>query len=334
LDSLVVGGSGYTGGELLRILSIHPQVNRLKTTSRSYKGEPVEKIHPNLAKVAKTKFTEFKPNKVDADVVFLCMPHTKSMPYVPNLLDSGVKIIDLSADYRLKDPSLFEEYYCIHKNPNLLEKAVYGLPELYRKEIKKTQLVANPGCYATAAILGLLPLMNEKKLDLQHIIVDAKSGTSGAGAHPTLFLHASEVEGNLKPYKVTDHRHQPEIDHILQRLNKKVSVHFTPTLAPFTRGIQETIHIFGEVKNPTQLFESSYKMEPFVRVVEESNIKNVVYSNFCDIAVFYDIKKQRLVVVSSIDNLVKGASGQAVQNMNLMMGYKETEGLDTLPYHP
>ncbi|HHQ45045.1 MAG TPA: N-acetyl-gamma-glutamyl-phosphate reductase [Candidatus Altiarchaeales archaeon] len=333
MKALVVGGSGYTGGELLRILSLHPKVDEVTATSRTYEGRDIPEAHPNLTKVLNGKFRQYK-GAGDADIVFLCLPHTKSMEAVPELLNSGVKVIDLSADYRISDKQVFEKYYCIHKNPELLKKAVYGLPELNRAKIKKASLIANPGCYVTSALLGLIPLMGEKKLDLEHIIVDAKSGTSGAGVKPTQFLHASEVADNLKPYKVIGHRHQPEIDFILQGLNPNASVNFTPTLAPFSRGIQETIHIFGEIDDPVKIFEKKYAKEPFVRVVSESTVKNVAFSNYCDIAVFYDNEKQRLVVVSSIDNLIKGASGQAVENMNLMMGYGETEGLQTLPYHP
>lgn len=330
----VVGATGYTGGELLRLLKLHEKTGSITATSRQYAGEKISSIHPNLSGIYGEKFTEFNPEKTDADIVFLCVPHTKAMGYVPQLLESGHKVIDLSADYRISDPGLYEKHYCIHENPELLEKAVYGLPELNRKKIRKTNLVANPGCYATAAILGLLPLMGEEGLELDKVVVDAKSGTSGAGAKPNKFLHASQVESNLKPYKVTGHRHQPEIQHILSGINPNVSINFTPTLMPFSRGIQETIHVFGEIENPREKYEKHYEEDPFIRVVDDSFVKNVAYSNYCDIAVFQDTDKNRLVTVSSIDNLMKGASGQAVQNMNLMMGYDESTGLQTIPYNP
>ena len=302
MDVTIAGASGYTGSELLRILSQHEKIEGIKATSRTYVGEKISSVHNNLKNILDMKFTDFDLDNIDSDIVFLCLPHTKSMEFAQPLVDQGIKVIDLSADYRIKDTDLFEEYYCIHENPELLQKSVYGLPELNRKSIKKADLIANPGCYATAALLGLIPLMKEDKLDLEHIVVDAKSGTSGAGVKPSSFLQASEVVDNLKPYKVTNHRHQPEIDHILQGINKKASVNFTPTLMPFSRGIQETIHIFGEVENPEKIYEKFYKKEPFVRITKENQLKNVVYSNYCDISLFYDDKKSRLVTITAIDN--------------------------------
>jgi len=334
LKAYVAGGSGYTGGELLRILARHPEIDEVEATSRTYEGESIAGVHPNLKDVLDGNFVDFDLDGVDADIVFLCLPHTKSMPHVPGLLDNGLPVVDLSADYRIGDARIYKRYYTSHENPDFLDEAVYGLPELNKNRIRDARLVANPGCYATAALLGLLPLMGEEELDLVRIVVDAKSGTSGAGAKPKQFLQASEVQGNLKPYKVIGHRHQPEIDYHLQELNQEASVNFTPTLAPFTRGIQETIHVFGGIRDPQKRYLEYYEDEPFVRVVGDSFVRNVACSNFCDIATFYDRDKRRLVAVSSIDNLIKGASGQAVQNMNLMMGFNEKTGLETLPYHP
>ncbi|MBD3260520.1 MAG: N-acetyl-gamma-glutamyl-phosphate reductase [Candidatus Altiarchaeales archaeon] len=335
MKAYVLGGTGYTGGELIRLLTAHPEIDSFKASSRSKAGELISDSHPNLKCLLDQRFIEYESSAVDADVVFCCLPHKASMKVLEPLIESGHRVIDLSADFRFEDEKIYRENYASHACPMLLGEAVYGLPELYREEIRKTSLVANPGCYATAAILALLPLMKQRGLDLTRIVVDAKSGTSGAGAKPNVFLNSSETAANLKPYKVTGHRHQPEIDHILSRLNPDVSVNFTPTLAPFTRGIQETIHIFGEpIGDPRKAYEDHYKNECFVRVVSDSFISNVVHSNFCDIAVFYDEGKRRLVTVSCIDNLIKGAAGQAIQNMNLMLGFKESKGLMQIPYHP
>jgi len=336
MKALVVGGSGYTGGELIRILLGHPKVGDVEAMSRSHAGKPASEIHPNLRGIFDKKFLEHDPCKTDADVAFLALPHGQSMEYAPKLLESGVKVVDLSADYRIRDAGLYERYYVKHKNPELLEKAVYGLPELFRNDIKGCGLVANPGCYATAAILSLAPMRDFKgKMDLR-VIVDAKSGTSGAGAKPTEFLHHSEVDGNLKPYKVVGHRHQPEIEHILGRLIPGVSVSFTPTLAPTARGILSNAHVFCDTTaaDLAEHYRRRYGRERFVRLVDTACTKNVLYSNYCDISVHYDGEKKRAVLIAAMDNLVKGAAGQAVQNMNLMMGYGEDEGLKTAPYHP
>jgi N-acetyl-gamma-glutamyl-phosphate reductase common form len=335
MKALVVGGSGYTGGELLRILLSHPRVDDLETTSRSYAGKPVSNAHPNLNGIYDAKFSQFQ-GKSDADIVFLALPHSMSMEYAPKLLESGVKVIDLSADYRIKDAALYEKYYVKHKNPELLEKVVYGLPELYGDDIRGSDFVANPGCYTTAAILSMAPLKEFKDIIDLRVIVDAKSGTSGAGTKPTQFLQHSEVEENLKPYKVIGHRHQPEMEFILKKLIPGISVSFTPTLVPTVRGILSNTHFFGDldVVNLQEHYSSYYKAKRFVRIVDTACTRNVLYSNYCDMSVDYDPEKKRSVVIAAIDNLVKGAAGQAVQNMNLMMGYGEDEGLTAAPYHP
>ncbi|MFH1055107.1 MAG: N-acetyl-gamma-glutamyl-phosphate reductase [Candidatus Altiarchaeota archaeon] len=337
MKAIVVGGSGYSGGELLRILVAHPKVEKVETTSRTYAGKEVSDLHTNLRGLYNGKFNEYDAGKVDADVAFLAVPHGEGMEHAPKLLERGIKVVDLSADYRISDVKVYERYYQKHKNPELLKKAAYGLPELFRNEIKGASLVANPGCYTTAAILSLAPLKKFKeKVDLKKVVVDAKSGTSGAGAKPTEFIHHSEVFDNVKAYKVTGHRHQPEIEHILDRLMPGISVSFTPTLVPVVRGILSNAHVFGELDGDElkKQYADFYAKEKFVRIVENAHMKNVAYSNYCDIAVHYDSEKRRAVLISAIDNLVKGAAGQAVQNMNIIMGYKESEGLETVPYHP
>jgi N-acetyl-gamma-glutamyl-phosphate reductase len=337
MKALVIGGSGYTGGELLRILAGHSKVDQVEVTSRSHNGKPVSTVHQNLRGISHGTFTEYNEAKVDADVAFLAVPHGEGMRYAPALLGKGVKVIDLSADYRISDQSLYERHYQRHTNPELLSEAAYGLPELFRKQIKKARLVANPGCYTTAAILSLAPLSRIKdRFDLRRVLVDAKSGTSGAGAKPTEFLHHSEVDGGMKIYKATGHRHQPEIEHVLSNLMPGISVSFTPSLMPVPRGILSNAHVFGDVSNLdlSRHYGEFYKNEKFVRVVDASYTKNVLYSNYCDISVFSDPEKGRIVLVSAIDNLVKGAGGQAVQNMNLVMGYDEWQGIDFFPFHP
>jgi N-acetyl-gamma-glutamyl-phosphate reductase len=337
MKALVVGGSGYTGGEVLRMLLGHPRVEKVEATSRSAAGKPVCDTHQNLRGIFDGKFSEYDPGNADADVAFLAVPHGEAMEYAPGLLDRGVKVVDLSADYRFSDPALYERAYGKHKNPELLKEAAYGLPELFRQKIKKARLVANPGCYTTAAILALVPLSAYKdRIDAGKIVVDAKSGTSGGGAKPTEFFQHSEVEGGLKVYKAVGHRHQPEIEHIVSGFIPGASVSFTPTLAPITRGILSNAHVFGDLSGADirAHYMRYYKGERFVRVVEAANTKAVEHSNYCDISPFYDPQKKRAVIVSAIDNLVKGAAGQAVQNMNLIMGFGEGEGVDGIPYHP
>ncbi|MFC2154749.1 N-acetyl-gamma-glutamyl-phosphate reductase [Candidatus Altiarchaeota archaeon] len=333
----VVGGSGYTGGELLRILANHPKVSGLETSSRSYKGEKVSSVHRNLSGVYEEKFKEFSLGKIDADMVFLALPHGESMKHVPGILEKGIKVVDLSADYRLP-LDVYEDFYVKHESSGLLEKAVYGLPELYRQEVKKAKLIANPGCYPTSVILGLAPLGKfAEKIELDKIVVDSLSGTSGAGAKPSEFLHHSEVHDNLKPYNVVGHRHIPEMEvYVGESFGEEVKISFTPMLAPFTRGIMTTIHVFlkGKVMGVREAYAKYYEKEIFVRVVDTPNIKDVGYSNYCDIGVHEDHRTRSLLIFSAIDNLVKGAAGQAVQNMNLMQGYTEDEGLKELAGHP
>ncbi len=337
MKALVVGGSGYTGGELLRILVNHPRVDGLETTSRTYAGHPVSNVHPNLRGVMDAEFKEYKPGREDADVVFLALPHGQSMEYAPKILDKGIKLVDLSADYRIKDRGTYEKYYVKHKNPELLENAVYGLPELFREDIIGCDFVANPGCYTTAAILSLAPMADYKnRIEPGRIIVDAKSGTSGAGAKPSEFLHHPEVDGNLKPYKVVGHRHQPEIDHVLNQLLPGVSVSFTPTLVPVERGIVSNAHVFGGLDGVDlqEHYRGYYSGERFIRIVETAHSKSTLHSNYCDISTHYDGEKHRAVLIAALDNLVKGAAGQAVQNMNIMMKYAEDEGLNAVGPHP
>ncbi|AEH06561.1 N-acetyl-gamma-glutamyl-phosphate reductase [Methanothermococcus okinawensis] len=330
----IIGGTGYTGSELLRILSNHPEVEIKYITSRKMDGVKITKLHPNLKGIKNLDNTTFKnifPADIDSDFVFCATPHGASMHIVPELYEKGMKIIDLSGDYRFEDISTYEEWYNLKHTGKL--DAVYGLPELHREDIKKTKLVANPGCFPTGAILALAPLVKEDLIE-DRIIVDSKTGVSGAGVNPSETTHFPNVNENIKPYKLTTHRHSPEIEKELEKLtNKNIKLSFTPHLAPITRGILTTTHTFlkENVKRAEviDIYKKFYKNEPFVRIFDEGapTLTGVRGSNFCDIGGFEVDKYGRLVMVSAIDNLVKGASGQAIQNMNLMAGFNETEAL-------
>jgi N-acetyl-gamma-glutamyl-phosphate reductase len=323
MDAIVVGASGYTGRELLRILSGHGKVDSIKATSRKHEGRPVSAVHESLKGVCDLKFTAYNVDELDSDLAFLAVPHTEAMKHVPGMLDKGVKVVDLSADFRLKDRSVYEEYYKVkHSCPELLNEAVYGLPEYYREGIRKARLVANPGCYPTGVILACRPLVDN--FDVKHLIVDAKSGVSGAGVKKEEEMRKLVADGNLRAYKIVGHQHTPEMG---QELGMPVS--FTPHLVPLDRGIFTTVHALtdaepGEVR---KAFEKKYAREPFVEVFEDPDLVGVRNTNLCRIGGF-KTDGRRLVVTSVIDNLIKGASGQAVQNMNIMFGYEETEGLE------
>lgn len=328
----IIGASGYTGGELLRLLDNHSRVEVVAATSRQYSGLPVSRVHPHLQDTD-LKFEE-SMEKMDADIVFTATPHGASMKIVPDLLERGMRVVDLSGDYRFQDTSTYEEWYGIkHEKP--LE-AVYGLPEIHREEIASADLVANPGCFPTGAILACLPLVYEKLADT--FIIDSKTGVSGAGVKPTPLTHYPECSDNVTAYNVTRHRHTPEIRQELSRFNP-VRLSFTPHLVPVTRGILTTAHAFlSEDLSQDELreiFQGFYDGEPFVRIVDGMPVLSAVRgSNFCHIGCFEVDDNQRAVIVSAIDNLVKGASGQAIQNMNLMCGFSEVEGLDFPGMHP
>jgi N-acetyl-gamma-glutamyl-phosphate reductase len=340
ISAAVVGASGYAGGELLRLLAGHQEVKLAGAYDIINVDRPAGQIHPNLRGAVDLKIEKPDYGRMGKahDVVFSATPHGIAMGFVPELLDGGAKVVDLSADYRFDDLKVFEKYYKKHENPQL--ESVYGLPEIYRKQIKRAKLVANPGCYPTATILGLAPLVKERLIDLEHIVIDAKSGTSGAGTKPSETLHHPACAENLKAYLATSHRHEPEISQELSKLaGKKVRAHFTPHLIPIVRGILTTMHVFARKRTSEdsllELYRRFYRGERFVRVFEElPQVNSVVGSNFCDVGVEPAQEGKRLVIASAIDNLIKGASGQAVQNMNLMFGIDEGEGLETLVPHP
>ena len=330
----IVGATGYTGVELLRLLAMHPYVDVSFVTSRSNAGTRVDAMFPNLRGHCDCLFSNPSDDALgDCDLVFFATPNGIAMNHTPELLKSGVKVIDLAADFRIKDVDVWSKWYGMtHACPELLETAVYGLPEMYRGDIRGAQLVANPGCYPTAVTLGLLPLVESGKIDLDNLIADTKSGISGAGRQGKLPNLLSEAGESFKAYATGGHRHQPEIAQNLALLaGTKVDLTFSPHLLPIIRGIHATMYTRDDGSLDLQnLFESRYKDEYFVDVLpagSQPETRSVKGSNMCRIALHRPENGSRIVVLSVIDNLVKGAAGQAVQNMNLMLGFDENEAL-------
>jgi len=345
----VMGGSGYVGGELLRLLVSHPYCEVEAVTSRRYAGEPLFRIHPNLRGVTALKFQEEGLEAVVAgsEVVFTALPHGKSIEVVPQLLERGVKVIDLAADFRLKDPTAYKGYYGFnHPRPDLLEKSVYGLPELHRDGIKTGQLVSVPGCMATAAVLSLAPIVGSGWIDLNRIVIDVKIGSSGAGVTPTVASHHSERAGGVRPYKVAGHRHIAEVEQELDPIaGEALHVSFTPHAVNMIRGILSTSHTFMtsafEARDVFKAYRAKYQSEPFIRLVSDKkglyglpNPKVTVGTNYCDIGFDIDAHSQRLVLFSALDNLTKGAAGAAVQCFNIMASLDEKTGLNLVGLHP
>jgi N-acetyl-gamma-glutamyl-phosphate reductase len=340
----IVGGTGYTGVELLRLLAQHPQVELKAITSRKEAGTPVAAMFPSLRKRVELKFTEPDAKTLKGcDVVFFATPHGVCMKDARAVLDGGAKIVDLSADFRLQDLAEWERWYKMkHTEPELVREAVYGLCELNRERIKKARLIANPGCYPTAIQLGFLPLLEAEAVDPLHLVADAKSGVSGAGRKAELSLVFSEASDNFSAYNVPGHRHRPEIRESLAQVAKReIGLVFNAHLVPMNRGIFATL--YGRITKETDfqaLFEKRYAKEAFVDVMpagSHPDTRSVRAANTCRIAVHRPPEGARsdtVVVLSVIDNLVKGASGQAVQNMNLMFGIPETTGLDTIAVVP
>ncbi len=338
----IVGATGYTGSELVRILTHHSEASLEVVTSKSYAGERFSKIHPQFVDLADMKLEDVRNiDKYDLDLVFLALPHKVSMDFVKEKGLDNYKIIDLSGDFRLQSVETYEKWYGKkHSCPEYVEQAAFGLPELFRSDIRKARLVANPGCYPSSAILALAPLLKRNLIKSEDVIVDSKSGATGAGAKVNEGTHFPLVFGNFKAYKLRDHRHTPEIEEALQRYSGiKVKALFTPHLLPVDRGILTTA--YAKPLEPTDdetlynIYDTFYKKEHFVRVVDEPpSIKNVRGSNFCDIHVKYDDRTDKIIVVSALDNLVKGASGQAIQNMNIMLNSIERTGLRDFPLCP
>jgi N-acetyl-gamma-glutamyl-phosphate reductase len=330
----ILGSSGYTALELIRILLRHPEVEITAVTSRQEGSPPISDVHPSLFGRLQLNCEDLKPAQIAerADFVFCALPHVASMTVVPELLSAGCRIVDLSADYRLNNPGTYEEWYGhVHTDPTRLGSTVYGLPELWADRIPPAKLVANPGCYTSTSILALAPLLAKGLIEPQGIIIDAKSGVSGAGRTPKLTTLFSECNESLSAYSVGRHRHTPEIEQVLSESSgQDVRVVFTPHLVPMDRGIFCTI--YPKLKSPVaddellDLYRGFYEGKPFMRIVEHlPSTKDSAYTNFCDITV--RTSRGQLIVLACLDNLIKGAAGVAVQNFNLMNGFAETTAL-------
>ncbi|MGF1548480.1 MAG: N-acetyl-gamma-glutamyl-phosphate reductase [Thiotrichales bacterium] len=331
----IVGATGYTGVELLRLLAMHPEVKIAAVTSRAEAGKSVAQLFPNLRGWVDLTFeAPDQARLAGCDVVFFATPNGTAMQQAPDLLHAGVRVIDLAADFRLKDPQVWEKWYGMpHVCPELLDEAVYGLPELNREAIRAARLIANPGCYPTATTLAALPLLRAKSIDTDRLIVDAKSGTSGAGRKAEIHTLLSEAGDNFKAYAVPGHRHLPEIAQTLaQYAGRSVGLTFVPHLLPMIRGIHVTFYasLTSKRDDLQALYESFYGDSPFVDVMPAGahpDTRSCRGANVCRIAVHCPQDGREVVVLSVIDNLVKGAAGQAVQNMNLMLGFPEVTGL-------
>ncbi|TET29623.1 N-acetyl-gamma-glutamyl-phosphate reductase [Candidatus Aerophobetes bacterium] len=332
----VIGATGYTGAELVKILLGHPGVELGSITSQSFAGKKISEVYPYLD-------TDLILEEIDLDrissesiLVFVALPHSASMEVVGKLCSKGKKVIDLSADFRLTDPGIYEKWYkATHTRKELLKEAVYGLPEIYGERIRGASLVANPGCYPTSIILALAPLIQNEIIEEEGIIIDAKSGVSGAGRKLTLNTHYPEINESLYPYQVEGHRHIPEMEQELSKMaGKKINITFVPHLVPLNRGIistcYATLRSSFKKEDIFAFYKDFYEDAPFVQILspgEFPHIKDVIYSNRCRIGIAINNDLRRIIVISSLDNLVKGASGQAVQNMNLMLGLDEKMGL-------
>ncbi|MDD2723035.1 MAG: N-acetyl-gamma-glutamyl-phosphate reductase [Methylovulum sp.] len=338
----IVGGTGYTGVELLRILARHPDVDVSVVTSRADAGVRVDAVYPSLRKLLDACFTQPEIDTLaQCDVVFFATPNGTAMQMAEALLERGVKVIDLSADFRLQNVEEWQHWYGMnHACPDLIRHAVYGLPEVNRAAIQQANLIACPGCYPTAVQLGFLPLIENKLVDLGHLIADVKSGVSGAGRKAELAALMSETGESFKAYAVSGHRHLPEIRQGLAiAAGQAVQLTFVPHLTPMIRGIHATLYaqLRGNASSLQALYEQRYANEPFVDVLPQAShpdTRNVRGSNNCQISLHQPQDGNTVVVLSVIDNLVKGASGQAVQNMNLMFGLAETAGLGTVALYP
>ena len=335
----IVGASGYSGSELLRFLVNHPgELQVALCTSETYAGQCVESVLPNLRGFLASAFEplDLDSLKERVDAVVLAVPHKVAMSFAPKILKQGLRVVDFSADYRLEDAETYQAWYHTeHTSSELMPQAIYGLPERYRAKIRDAQLVANPGCYPTSAILAAMPLVAQGVVELDSIIVDSKSGISGAGPKPSENTHYPNRESNVVAYNIGVHRHTPEIEQELGAVaSEPIRVTFTPHLVPMTRGILSTVYMRLTEEMSTQealsIYSGFYENEPFVRVLPSETYpqtKAVLGSNYCDIGLEVDTRTRRVVAMAAIDNLGKGAAGAVVQNLNLMFGFKETDGL-------
>ena len=338
----IIGATGYTGSELVRLLSHHREVEIVLITSETHQGKRFSDIHPqfkgicDIALQSAEQTSEYEP-----DLVFLALPHGVSMEYVKKWQDQPFKIIDLSGDFRLSDPGVYSHWYHKdHSYPEGFNKAVFGLPELYREQIRMSRLTANPGCFPTGAILAAYPLVKEELVDPNRLIFDSKTGVTGAGVKPKLVTHYPNVGDNFKPYGIQKHRHTIEIQETLAiSTGREVTVQFTPHLLPVDRGILTSLYALPVKKTSRhqleEVYQKYYENEYFIRLRQEApQIKHVRGTNYTDIAVYYDKRTDNVMVFTALDNLVKGAAGQAIQNMNIMMGLEEKAALELIPMMP
>ena len=345
----IIGGSGYVGGELLRLTLLHPQVEVTMVTSRASVGEYIFNSHPNLRGLTQLKFVpqDISELQKNCDLVFTATPHGGSVNLIPKLLEAGLKVIDMSADFRLKNPADYDSWYgWTHAHPELLKEAAYGMPELHRQEIKNARLIACPGCMATATILGLAPIIKAGLVDNAKLVADLKVGSSGGGSKPSISSHHPERANGVRPYKVIGHRHIAEIEQEMKSLtDEPVAISFTPHAVNMVRGILATIHTFPKQsitnKDLWKALRAQYEGEPFIRFVKYQkgcyqlpDPKVTLGTNYCDIGFELDPHAHRLIMFSAIDNMVKGASGQGVQCLNILMGIDETIGLKSTGFHP
>lgn len=344
IKAAVVGATGYAGIELTRILSGHPEIQIQTLVSKSFAGQNLKDIYPNYASIGNYVLEDLDVSKIQStcDIAFLALPHGQSIEVAPQLIQSGLKVIDLSGDFRYDNPEVYEQWYHIHHTQvELLQKAVYGLCELYEPQIAKASMVANPGCYTTCSILPVYPLLKDRLVKGENIIIDAKSGTTGAGRSEKLGFSFCEVNESFKAYGVSTHRHTSEIEQELSKANgAPLQLIFTPHLLPVQRGILATIYLDimpgVDAAQVAQCYEKAYGAKPFTHVLPHGKLpelKFVVGSNNCFIGYQLDARMNKLIVVSCIDNLVKGAAGQAVQNCNLMFGMDQAMGLDNLGWY-
>lgn len=340
INVTVVGATGYAGAELMRILSGHSKVSIKHAVSKSYSGQRMSDIYPSISGTDYA-LEELNINMIcrDSDIVFTSLPHGASGEVVPQLLKEGARVIDLSGDFRYKDASIYEKWYGIpHTAKELLEKSVYGLSEIYREDIKNASLVGNPGCYTTCSILPLYPLLKQGLIETPGIIIDAKSGVSGAGRSEKLAYNFCEVDESVKAYSIGTHRHTSEIEQELSAAaGEEVIITFAPHLLPIKRGIISTIYASPKKGTDGASIKAAfemYKYEPFIKITDTlPEIKHVTGSNNCAIGFVMDKRANRLALVSCLDNLIKGAAGQAVQNMNIMCGFEEREGLSDIGWY-
>ncbi|EFP61716.1 N-acetyl-gamma-glutamyl-phosphate reductase [Erysipelotrichaceae bacterium AF15-26LB] len=336
----VIGASGYAGAELVRLLLMHPYAQLCAISSKSYTGKSISELYPGFYQLCDMTFSDEDAVIAASDIVFASLPHGLSEPLARKCYDAHVKFIDLGADFRLREEADYQEWYKLdYHDQKLHELAVYGLPELYREQIKQAEIIGNPGCYPTSIALAMAPIMKLGLVNEQHIIIDAKSGTTGAGKGLSDNTHFARCNEAFAPYKIAAHRHTPEIEQTLSELcGHKASITFTPHLLPINRGIISTIYVDlqdeADLEELWTMYKLFYQDEHFVRVLplgQTADLKYIKYSNYCDVSLHMDTRNNRLILVSAIDNMVKGAAGQAIQNMNLLFGYDEDSGLKYVP---